>query len=185
MKPIDFGGQRSKVKVTVDIYGNKLVKTVETKLLCATWPNLADMLGMVRGWILLILQVRGQRSRSQRTYYGNKVVNMIETKPLCISLSNLADMLRMMRGWTLLIFEVRGQKSRSQWTYMEIETKPLCISLSNLSDMLTMVNPIDLEVTVQKWRLRWVSLTNVGCAGMIRFALLYFFFSTWKVHKLM
>ena len=33
---------------------------------------------------------------------------------------------------------------------MEIETKPLCISLSNLSDMLTMVNPIDLEVTVQK-----------------------------------
>ena len=31
-----------------------------------------------------------------------------------------------------------------------IETKPLCISLSNLADMLTMVNPIDLEVTVQR-----------------------------------
>ena len=30
-----------------------------------------------------------------------------------------------------------------------IETKPLC-SLSNLADMLTMVNPIDLEVTVER-----------------------------------
>ena len=87
MDPIDFEGQRSKVKVTMDIYGNKLV-------------------------------------------------NMIETKPLCISSSNLAD-------------------------------------------MLTMVNPIDLEVTVQRWRSRWVSLTNVGCAGMLRFALLYLF--TWPL----
>ena len=119
MNPNDFGGQRSKVKVTMDIYGNELV-------------------------------------------------NMIKTKPLCISLSYLADMLRMMRGWTLMILE--GQKSRSQWT--------LCISLSNLADMLTMVNPIDLEVTVQRWRSRWVSLTYVGCAGMLRFALLYFFLLT-------
>ena len=31
MKPIDFGGQRSRVKVTIDIYGNKLVNTIETK----------------------------------------------------------------------------------------------------------------------------------------------------------
>ena len=30
MNPIDFGGQRSKVKVTMDIYGRKLVKTIET-----------------------------------------------------------------------------------------------------------------------------------------------------------
>ena len=30
MNPIDFGGQRSKVKVTLDIYGNKLVNTIET-----------------------------------------------------------------------------------------------------------------------------------------------------------
>ena len=29
-KPIDFGGQRSKVKVTMDIYGNKLVNTKQT-----------------------------------------------------------------------------------------------------------------------------------------------------------
>ena len=27
---IDFGGQRSKVKVTMDIYGNKLVNTIKT-----------------------------------------------------------------------------------------------------------------------------------------------------------
>ena len=27
MNPIDFGSQRSKVKVTMDIFGNKLVNT--------------------------------------------------------------------------------------------------------------------------------------------------------------
>ena len=36
MNPIDFGGQRSKVKVTMDIYGNNFVNTIETKLLCAS-----------------------------------------------------------------------------------------------------------------------------------------------------
>ena len=30
MKPFDFGGQRSKVKVTMDIYGNSLVNTTMT-----------------------------------------------------------------------------------------------------------------------------------------------------------
>ena len=65
MSPIDFGGQRSKVKVTIDIYGNKLVNTKETKPLCAASSNFADMLAIVRGYILLILEVRGQRSRSQ------------------------------------------------------------------------------------------------------------------------
>ena len=44
--------------------------------------------------------------------------------------------------------------------------------------MLTMVNPINLEVTVKRWRSRWVSLTNVGCAGMLRFALVYFIISS-------
>ena len=68
MSPIDFGGQRSKVKVTMDIYGNKLVNTIETKLLCISLSNLADILTMVRGWTLLILEVRGQRSRSQWKY---------------------------------------------------------------------------------------------------------------------
>ena len=30
MNPIDFGGQKSKVKVTMDIYGSKLVNTIQT-----------------------------------------------------------------------------------------------------------------------------------------------------------
>ena len=60
MNPIDFGGHRSKVKVTMDIYGNKLVNTIETEPLCISLSNLADMLTMVRGWTLLILEVKGQ-----------------------------------------------------------------------------------------------------------------------------
>ena len=49
MIPIDFGGQRSKVKVTMDIYGNKLVNTIETKVLSISSSNLAEMLTIVRG----------------------------------------------------------------------------------------------------------------------------------------
>ena len=60
MKPINFGGQMTKVKITVDIYGNKRVNTIETKPLCASSSNLADMLTMMKGWILLILEVKGQ-----------------------------------------------------------------------------------------------------------------------------
>ena len=55
----------SQVKVTIYIYGNKLVNMIETKPLCASASNLADMLAIVRGWTLLILEIRGQRSRSQ------------------------------------------------------------------------------------------------------------------------
>ena len=60
MNPINFGGQRSKVRVTIDIYGNRRVNTIDTKPLCASSSNLADLLAIVRGWILLILGVRGQ-----------------------------------------------------------------------------------------------------------------------------
>ena len=50
MNPIDFEGQRSKVKITMDIYGNKLVNMIEeTKPLCISFSNLADMLRMMRG----------------------------------------------------------------------------------------------------------------------------------------
>ena len=48
INPIDFGGQRSKVKVTIDKYENKLVKKIETKRMCAFSSNLAYMLIMVR-----------------------------------------------------------------------------------------------------------------------------------------
>ena len=47
--PIHFRGLKSKVKVSIDIYGNKLVNTIETKPLCASSSNLADMSTMVRG----------------------------------------------------------------------------------------------------------------------------------------
>ena len=40
----------------MDIYGNKLVNTVETKPLCISLSNFADMLAMVRGWTRLILR---------------------------------------------------------------------------------------------------------------------------------
>ena len=63
MNPINFGGQRSKVKITIDIYGHKLVNTIETKPYCASSLNLTDMLAIVIG--LLVLEVRGQRSRPQ------------------------------------------------------------------------------------------------------------------------
>ena len=60
MDPIDFGGQRSKVKVTIDRCGNKFVNMIETKKLSASSSNLADMLTMTRESILLILEVKGQ-----------------------------------------------------------------------------------------------------------------------------
>ena len=58
--PIDFGGQRSKVKVTIDRCGNKFLNMIETKPLCASSSNLADMLTMTREFFLLILEVKGQ-----------------------------------------------------------------------------------------------------------------------------
>ena len=67
MDLINFGGQRVKVKVTIDIYDNKLVNMIDTKPLCVSSLNLADMLAIVRGWTLLIWEVTGQSSRSQLT----------------------------------------------------------------------------------------------------------------------
>ena len=95
MNPIDFGGQRSQIKVTIYIYGNKLVNMIETKPLCDSSSNLADMLATVRGWTLLIL---GSKVKVTIGMYGNKLVNTMETKPLWASSSNLADMLTKVRG---------------------------------------------------------------------------------------
>ena len=77
MDPIDFVGQRSKVKVTIEKYGNKLV----------------NMIMMIYFFIKLERDVNygeridpidfgGQRSRSQWIFmenFGNKLVNMIAT----------------------------------------------------------------------------------------------------------
>ena len=95
MDPIEFLGQRLKVKVTIDIYRNKLVSTIETKPLCASSSNLADVLAIVRRRTLLNLEVKVtinlhgyklvnkpfQRSKVKFTIdmymYGNKLVNTI------------------------------------------------------------------------------------------------------------
>ena len=60
MNPIDFGGQRSKVKVRIEIYGNKLMNMIEPKPFCASPSNLAYMLAIKGDWTLLILEVKGQ-----------------------------------------------------------------------------------------------------------------------------
>ena len=48
MDPIDFGGHRSKVKDTIDMYGIKLVNMIETKLLCVSSSNVADIITTVK-----------------------------------------------------------------------------------------------------------------------------------------
>ena len=60
--PIDFEGQRSKVKVTMDIYGDKLVNTIETKPLCISSSNLANMLSKVNS-----IDFRGYSSKVKVT----------------------------------------------------------------------------------------------------------------------
>ena len=57
-----------KTKVTLDIYWNKSVNMKETKPLWASPSNFADMLTAMRGSSILIVEFRGQRSRSQWTY---------------------------------------------------------------------------------------------------------------------
>ena len=70
----------------MDIYCNELVNTIETKPLCISLSNLADMLTMVRGGMDPI-DFGGQRSKGKVTMdiCGNDVVNAIATKPLCAS----------------------------------------------------------------------------------------------------
>ena len=63
MDHIDFGGQRSKVKVTIDIYGNKLVNTIETKPLCASSSNLAENHGERK----ISIDFGGHRSKVKAT----------------------------------------------------------------------------------------------------------------------
>ena len=132
---MEFRGQSSKVKVTIEIYRNKFVNAIETCPLCAFLSNLADMFAIVRDGAYSFW-----RSEVKLTWdtYGYKLVNTIETKPLFASSSNLADMLTMVRWWSLSILEFTGQRLRS----------------------------------------RWASFTNVRCAGMLRFTLLYYIFTS-------
>ena len=75
------GGQRSKVKVTIHLYGNKLVNTIETKPLCASSSNLARHVSHSER--MDHIDFGGQRSMVKVTIdiYRNKLVNTIETSP--------------------------------------------------------------------------------------------------------
>ena len=80
---------------------------IETELFCTSLSNFADILPL-RGWTLLIVEVKGQGHTMD--FYGKNLVNtMIETELLCASSLNLAYILIMLRGWTLLSLEVKGQ----------------------------------------------------------------------------
>ena len=56
----------------MDIYGDKLVNKMETTPLCISSLNFAEMLTMVRGWTLLILEVRS-KVKVTGDKYENKV----------------------------------------------------------------------------------------------------------------
>ena len=70
MNPIDFEGQKSRSQWTYNVYGDKLVNKIETKPLCISSSNLAQMLTVVRRWTLLILDVKGQ---GHSGHNGNKL----------------------------------------------------------------------------------------------------------------
>ena len=113
MNPIDFGGQRSKAKVTIDKYGNKLVNNIEAKPLCASSSKLADIFTMISMIRIDPIDFGDQSSKVNVTIdkYGNKLVNTIETKPLCAFSSNLAYMLAIVRDMDLIDFG--GQRSKA------------------------------------------------------------------------
>ena len=65
MEPIDFGGQRSKFKVTIDIYCNKFENMIETKQFVLEFIKLGRHVSHnVR---MDPIDFGGQRSRSQLT----------------------------------------------------------------------------------------------------------------------
>ena len=80
---------RSKVEVTIDMYGNNLVKSVYYFNKIGRHVSHSERMDPI--------DFEGQRSTFKVTIdmYRNKLVNMIETKPLCVSSLNLADMLTM------------------------------------------------------------------------------------------
>ena len=69
---------RSKVKVTIDIYGNELVITIKAEQLCASSSNLTDQLPFMRGWPPLLLEVKGQGHNEPFWKYVVNINNMTE-----------------------------------------------------------------------------------------------------------
>ena len=105
----------------MDIYGNKLVNTIETQLLCFYWSNLVDMLTMLRGLTLLILKDRGQRSRSQWSYMEISVWLESDKTVVCF-LIKLSRHVR--HGERMKPIDFGGKRSKVKVTmdilYMEI-----------------------------------------------------------------
>ena len=52
------------------------------------------MFTMVRGWTLLIFEVRGEKVKVTIDKYGDELENKIETKPLCFSFRKLSRDIR-------------------------------------------------------------------------------------------
>ena len=69
----------------MDIYGNKLVNTIETKPLCISFFKLGRHVSHVER--MDPIDFEGQRSKVKVTMdiYGNNLVNTIATKLLCAS----------------------------------------------------------------------------------------------------
>ena len=87
-----------------------LVNTIETEPLHIFLSNLADRFTIMRGWTLLILEVRGQRSRSQWTYIIDKC-GVRGDATLCVGIFLLCFQIL---GWKLVVhFHTKSYKSHS------------------------------------------------------------------------
>ena len=69
----------------MNIFGNKLMNTIETKPLCTFFIKLGRHVNYCER--MDPIDVGGQRSKVKISMdiYGNKLVNTIATKPLCAS----------------------------------------------------------------------------------------------------
>ena len=143
MKPIDYGGQRSSVNVTIDIYRNKLVNTIKTKPFCASSSNFADMLTMVRGWTLLILEVTGQRWRSWRASSTNVgctgmlgfALLYLITNSLLIS-STWYQCIKKTSIYRI-ISNISPNSCRNTWKMVKVYDFPQCANFTCVDDLST------------------------------------------------
>ena len=141
--------------------------------------NSTEMLTMMRGWTLLILEVRGQRSRSQWTYMEislwkcwRQTVLYFFIK-LCMNVNH---------GVRMDPTDFGGQRSKVKVTVdtygkipvNPIQTKPLCASSTNLADMLAIVNSIDFGGHSSKVKVTIDIIDKCWVRGGSTLCLLYF-----------
>ena len=72
MNPINLGGERSKVNISIEKYCNNLVNTIWIKPLSVFWTNFAHILLMMRKWTLLLSKVKGEGHNWQIFWNCNK-----------------------------------------------------------------------------------------------------------------